>query len=213
MRSLRRSSGYVSSMVSFLPTAAAARSSVESVTDRFAGSSRRSTAGRLVFMRCAISDLVNRARFISWAIWKAITRLAAVASASSRRRSSRRNSSKSPPRCCFFITSLLIKPGQALLSCLEVRCRHLLRLLDEAVQQDHHASIHGEDHPCNAAADMRPDLPHARLQLPDERHPQRPSIPVSYTHLRAHETDSYLVCRLLLEKKKKKQKIKKKKKK
>ena len=29
------------------------------------------------------------------------------------------------------------------------------------------------------------------------------SMPVSYTHLRAHETDSYLVCRLLLEKKKK----------
>ena len=28
------------------------------------------------------------------------------------------------------------------------------------------------------------------------------SKPVSYTHLRAHETDSYLVCRLLLEKKK-----------
>src|SRR5665647_3836327 len=27
------------------------------------------------------------------------------------------------------------------------------------------------------------------------------SVPVSYTHLRAHETDSYLVCRLLLEKK------------
>src|SRR5680860_1827954 len=26
--------------------------------------------------------------------------------------------------------------------------------------------------------------------------------PVSYTHLRAHETDSYLVCRLLLENKK-----------
>src|SRR5664279_1916659 len=26
--------------------------------------------------------------------------------------------------------------------------------------------------------------------------------PVSYTHLRAHETDSYLVCRLLLEKQK-----------
>src|SRR5680860_1522786 len=28
-----------------------------------------------------------------------------------------------------------------------------------------------------------------------------PSLrPISYTHLRAHETDSYLVCRLLLEK-------------
>src|SRR5664279_2452637 len=33
--------------------------------------------------------------------------------------------------------------------------------------------------------------------------------PVSYTHLRAHETDSYLVCRLLLEKKKKNKKKKK----
>ena len=30
----------------------------------------------------------------------------------------------------------------------------------------------------------------------------RVALAVSYTHLRAHETDSYLVCRLLLEKKK-----------
>src|SRR5674536_390943 len=29
------------------------------------------------------------------------------------------------------------------------------------------------------------------------------SMPVSYTHLRAHETPEHLVCRLLLEKKKK----------
>ena len=33
--------------------------------------------------------------------------------------------------------------------------------------------------------------------------PTKDSRTVSYTHLRAHETDSYLVCRLLLEKKKK----------
>src|SRR5665647_898528 len=33
--------------------------------------------------------------------------------------------------------------------------------------------------------------------------PEDGILPVSYTHLRAHETDSYLVCRLLLEKKKK----------
>ena len=33
--------------------------------------------------------------------------------------------------------------------------------------------------------------------------PNAETIAVSYTHLRAHETDSYLVCRLLLEKKKK----------
>ena len=32
---------------------------------------------------------------------------------------------------------------------------------------------------------------------------QKAKAAVSYTHLRAHETDSYLVCRLLLEKKKK----------
>ena len=37
-------------------------------------------------------------------------------------------------------------------------------------------------------------------------------IPVSYTHLRAHETGRNLVCRLLLEKKKKKNSKKKKKK-
>ena len=34
-------------------------------------------------------------------------------------------------------------------------------------------------------------------------------VTVSYTHLRAHETDSYLVCRLLLEKKKQTKKNKK----
>eukprot|EP00658_Telonema_sp_P-2_P051882 TRINITY_DN3_c0_g1_i4.p2 TRINITY_DN3_c0_g1~~TRINITY_DN3_c0_g1_i4.p2 ORF type:complete len:100 (-),score=21.08 TRINITY_DN3_c0_g1_i4:16-315(-) len=34
-------------------------------------------------------------------------------------------------------------------------------------------------------------------------------IPVSYTHLRAHETPEHLVCRLLLEKKKKKKNKKK----
>eukprot|EP00658_Telonema_sp_P-2_P048690 TRINITY_DN37023_c0_g2_i2.p1 TRINITY_DN37023_c0_g2~~TRINITY_DN37023_c0_g2_i2.p1 ORF type:complete len:127 (+),score=33.38 TRINITY_DN37023_c0_g2_i2:38-418(+) len=36
-------------------------------------------------------------------------------------------------------------------------------------------------------------------------------IPVSYTHLRAHETPEHLVCRLLLEKKKKRKKKTKKK--
>ena len=35
--------------------------------------------------------------------------------------------------------------------------------------------------------------------------------PVSYTHLRAHETPEHLVCRLLLEKKKKKKQKKNKK--
>ena len=36
---------------------------------------------------------------------------------------------------------------------------------------------------------------HSRTQLP-----ALPATPVSYTHLRAHETPEHLVCRLLLEK-------------
>src|SRR5680860_232444 len=43
---------------------------------------------------------------------------------------------------------------------------------------------------------------HARAKRQDLRLAEG-RVPVSYTHLRAHETDSYLVCRLLLEKKKK----------
>src|SRR5680860_909708 len=42
---------------------------------------------------------------------------------------------------------------------------------------------------------------HDREQVEDLSYEKIPT-PVSYTHLRAHETDSYLVCSLLLEKKK-----------
>ena len=38
--------------------------------------------------------------------------------------------------------------------------------------------------------------------IPESQNGEHSNIAVSYTHLRAHETDSYLVCRLLLEKKK-----------
>src|SRR5664279_6654965 len=59
-----------------------------------------------------------------------------------------------------------------------------------------------------------PFAEYARLRLADDPHlwasrsraysanGANTSGSVSYTHLRAHETDSYLVCRLLLEKKK-----------
>src|SRR5680860_1612158 len=47
-----------------------------------------------------------------------------------------------------------------------------------------------------------PDRLAVAPEMPGDR-TDRPA-PVSYTHLRAHETDSYLVCRLLLEKKKQK---------
>src|SRR5665647_3849727 len=54
--------------------------------------------------------------------------------------------------------------------------------------------------PCaqQQSVDGRVVVGHKRLQ-----HSLGACGPVSYTHLRAHETDSYLVCRLLLEKKKK----------
>ena len=40
------------------------------------------------------------------------------------------------------------------------------------------------------------------FELGDVLHEQEDAVPVSYTHLRAHETVLDLVCRLLLEKKK-----------
>ena len=47
------------------------------------------------------------------------------------------------------------------------------------------------------------EAPLERIRNFNEFHtPLSKEEPVSYTHLRAHETDSYLVCRLLLEKKK-----------
>src|SRR5674476_1497498 len=55
--------------------------------------------------------------------------------------------------------------------------------------------------------------PGSNRQWSPSRSP-RPSVtshPVSYTHLRAHETGRNIVCRLLLEKKKKKQRKKKRK--
>ena len=47
--------------------------------------------------------------------------------------------------------------------------------------------------------DAHPEFP--RIVFHGLRHSSATYQPVSYTHLRAHETDSYLVCRLLLEKK------------
>ena len=46
-------------------------------------------------------------------------------------------------------------------------------------------------------------VPEVLLKVVEAKRLLESGKPVSYTHLRAHETDSYLVCRLLLEKKKK----------
>src|SRR5665647_1477259 len=53
---------------------------------------------------------------------------------------------------------------------------------------------HGSSRPCHS----RPVATQiARVRASSRTGKGR--LPVSYTHLRAHETDSYLVCRLLLE--------------
>ena len=44
------------------------------------------------------------------------------------------------------------------------------------------------------------EMIYIEIFMPYQSEFNRYLIPVSYTHLRAHETDSYLVCRLLLEK-------------
>eukprot|EP00658_Telonema_sp_P-2_P005287 TRINITY_DN11980_c0_g1_i9.p1 TRINITY_DN11980_c0_g1~~TRINITY_DN11980_c0_g1_i9.p1 ORF type:complete len:205 (+),score=66.37 TRINITY_DN11980_c0_g1_i9:228-842(+) len=60
----------------------------------------------------------------------------------------------------------------------------------------------------SGAQQIRGDLQACQLKFVEEEqrmlHFETESGPVSYTHLRAHETPEHLVCRLLLEKKKKK---------
>ena len=48
---------------------------------------------------------------------------------------------------------------------------------------------------------MSGDYETLEINQPKISYFKKRSEAVSYTHLRAHETDSYLVCRLLLEKK------------
>jgi hypothetical protein len=60
--------------------------------------------------------------------------------------------------CFFFITLLLAQVGQALPSRSQIVRRGLLRFLDEAVQQYHHAFVDGEQDPGDALGDMGPDL-------------------------------------------------------
>eukprot|EP00658_Telonema_sp_P-2_P014503 TRINITY_DN1550_c0_g1_i16.p3 TRINITY_DN1550_c0_g1~~TRINITY_DN1550_c0_g1_i16.p3 ORF type:complete len:112 (+),score=14.09 TRINITY_DN1550_c0_g1_i16:826-1161(+) len=55
-----------------------------------------------------------------------------------------------------------------------------------------------------AVLSSRNAVPIAALPMVSIHSPYSALIPVSYTHLRAHETPEHLVCRLLLEKKKKK---------
>src|SRR5664280_3343727 len=54
---------------------------------------------------------------------------------------------------------------------------------------------------CSGGARVQPSAPVTRADISTVNPPPRYWTPVSYTHLRAHETVLDLVCRLLLEKK------------
>src|SRR5674536_132566 len=60
---------------------------------------------------------------------------------------------------------------------------------------------HQRLHPARSVK-VRPLIAEAQMHF-DHAATDGLDIPVSYTHLRAHETPEHLVCRLLLEKKKK----------
>src|SRR5665647_3831112 len=97
---------------------------------------------------------------------------------------------------------LLVEPG-LLLELLHGVDLDVEELGDADLRRDalRHARHTGD----GADVELLPETTHERgIREVERGHVQLVGhVPVSYTHLRAHETDSYLVCRLLLEKKKK----------
>src|SRR5665647_1586675 len=83
------------------------------------------------------------------------------------------------------------------------RCEQLSRGRHRAVDVDAAAGILDHDRLETFATRIFRRVAHAKIKREtgkkDPPEAALAQIPVSYTHLRAHETDSYLVCRLLLE--------------
>src|SRR5680860_550208 len=74
------------------------------------------------------------------------------------------------------------------------RCRAASRV------EAHRSQMTGQTHTRMRATPACGSAPSNVGELHDRHQARRHDPdPVSYTHLRAHETDSYLVCRLLLE--------------
>src|SRR5680860_212037 len=82
---------------------------------------------------------------------------------------------------CLDLAFLITTQYQCMLRWVQIQTHDIFELVDKA----------------GVPRDLE-SLQPMRFQTMGTPHPG----PVSYTHLRAHETDSYLVCRLLLEKKK-----------
>src|SRR5665648_1167127 len=98
---------------------------------------------------------------------------------------------------------LLLRLGTSVFSTLLKPSRHSLVLIPRSISPVNSMGI--ETRSLNEVHGLVEEF---SLQSPwpplEEQEMARRSTPVSYTHLRAHETRHDLVCRLLLEKKKKK---------
>eukprot|EP00658_Telonema_sp_P-2_P017406 TRINITY_DN16760_c0_g1_i3.p1 TRINITY_DN16760_c0_g1~~TRINITY_DN16760_c0_g1_i3.p1 ORF type:complete len:138 (+),score=44.41 TRINITY_DN16760_c0_g1_i3:20-433(+) len=115
----------------------------------------------------------------------------------------------------FFFFLMIRRPPRSTLSSSSAasdvyKRQGLLNVLDSRLDKTSF-SVGGGGHPPLQLTQL---TQHQQSQSSPQQHHQQPlhatnSIrigkrPVSYTHLRAHETPEHLVCRLLLEKKKKK---------
>src|SRR5664279_452718 len=159
----------------------------------------RSAVGDVIATsRPALSDQPNRAKVIPTAINTAITR-----STPSSSRAGRRSRSRAGGMPVNLVAGRRGGPGVG----PDAASRGVVRWPSDAAPP----VARGVRRPGRvdgaSCDDWRASASPAGLE--DNRRDQRQGSfesegtgPVSYTHLRAHETDSYLVCRLLLEKKK-----------
>ena len=97
-------------------------------------------------------------------------------------------------------TEIMVEKTDGTIQDLAASINHLLKKYRSMGQEIERSDTLFRDTITSLSHDLRTPLATANgyIQLLQEQD----LTAVSYTHLRAHETDSYLVCRLLLEKKK-----------
>ena len=84
-----------------------------------------------------------------------------------------------------------------------VQCNIVILPADDAAHFESFCTLNPKPCPLLAVSERPGDPSLPRLGTDIDIRTDVPQYPVSYTHLRAHETGRNLVCRLLLEKKKK----------
>ena len=166
------SASYSSSILSRRPTQDATRCRLCSVTRSLAGSSNRSTCGRLVPMRAASALLVRPCDLSASSSCQISTRLVAIAVASSRRPSSP-GSLRGSIRCAGCSSQHLLHSTDRQ---LELGGRCLARLLDETMNRTKRPSAMQK----SSLAIRLPVSPHAApkalgMHGTTQRHADRPA--------------------------------------